>query len=133
MSEEITLANAVPIAKKWLGPMVLRHPMEWRYLITALVARVEELERGRPRKSSDGGKTWQPQTDAEIEENGRFIARLEWKQQRDAAVAVLRSSENQPSEFRIALLTNAEAHAIAAVFRGCISDALAALGVEETT
>jgi hypothetical protein len=47
MSEEITLANAVPIAKKWLGPMVLRHPMEWRYLITALVVRVEELEQQR--------------------------------------------------------------------------------------
>jgi hypothetical protein len=32
-----------------------------------------------------------------------------------------------------ALLTNAEAHAVAGVLRGCISDALAALGVEETT
>jgi hypothetical protein len=54
-------------------------------------------------------------------------------QQRDAALAVLRSSENQSSEFQTALLTNAEAYAIAAVLRGCISDALAAFGVEETT
>jgi hypothetical protein len=30
-----------------------------------------------------------------------------------------------------ALLTNAEAHAVAAVFRGCISDALVAFGAED--
>jgi hypothetical protein len=47
VSEEITPANAVPIAKKWTGPMVLRSPTEWRHLVTALVARIEELEKQR--------------------------------------------------------------------------------------
>lgn len=52
------------------------------------------------------------------------------KHQRDAAAPVLRSSENQ---IQPSLLTNAEAAAVAGVLHGCISDALAAFGAEETT
>lgn len=137
MSEEITPATAVCIGHEFLDaggrwrtesdvPFFERE----RQLVDALVSRVEELETGRPRKSSDGGKTWQPQTDAEIEENGRFIAQLKWEQQRDAAVDTLQSIKAVIAAGQDGLMDEG----MACIDAAKLADvALAALGAEETT